>query len=345
MGHSSQSPELERSRPASAFIVHAPEFEAVLGTEPRLDRVVDSDAHEGPVYAVDEDALYFTTLPTSMGAASPPRVAIKRVALDGDRFPVESARVSVVRSDANVANGMTLDRDGRLLVCEQGSRSRPAAVTRFDPATGAAERVVDAWRGLPLNSPNDVITKSDGTIWFTDPSYGHLQGFRPAPRAGDFVYRYDPRSSQLSIVADSLDKPNGLAFSPDGRVLYVTDSGANQEPGSYHQERPHHILAFDVHNGRRLENERLFAITTPGFPDGIKVDEGGRVYASAFSGVHVFDPGGELIGEIALPGAVNFAFGGRDRNILFVTTDDAIWAAVLKTTGAKPPASNPLEGA
>ncbi len=135
------------------------------------------------------------------------------------------------------------------------------------------------------------------------------------------------------MVADSFDKPNGLAFSPDERILYIGDSGANQEPGSYYPERPHHIKAFDVADGHLLENERLFCVTTPGFPDGIKVDAEGRVYASYFSGVQVFDPEGELIGEIRLPGAVNFTFGGLDRNVLFITADDAIWAAVLNTTG------------
>jgi gluconolactonase len=139
-----------------------------------------------------------------------------------------------------------------------------------------------------LNSPNDVVVRSDGTIWFTDPSYGFLQGFRPEPEAGDYVYRYDPRTDELAPVADSFDKPNGLAFSPDERTLYVTDSGANQETGSYYPRRPHHIRAFDVIAGGQLAGERLLAVTTPGFPDGIKVDADGRVYASSFGGVQVF---------------------------------------------------------
>ena len=142
------------------------------------------------------------------------------------------------------------------------------------------------------------------------------------------MYRYDPASNRLVVVADSFDKPNGLAFAPGERTLYITDSGANQEPGSYHVERPHHILAYDVVDGR-LAGERPFAVTTPGFPDGIKVDTDGRVYAS-FSGVQVFNPGGEMIGEIRLPGTVNFTFGGRDGRVLFITTDSAIWAAGLK---------------
>ena len=335
MSHASPVRSLVTRAKNSPFVSLDPEFAAVTGDAPRLARVAYTDAHEGPVYVPDEDALYFTTLPELGSVPAPgfPRVDVKRVALDGDRFPLDPDRVSTVRENANVANGMALDLEGRLVACEQGTRSQHAAITRFDRASGTVETLVDGWGGLRLNSPNDVVVKSDGTIWFTDPGYGHLQGFRPEPLVGDYVYRLDPGTGRLSVVADAFDKPNGLAFSPDERVLYIGDSGANQEAGSYYPARPHHIKAFDVVDGRRLENERLFCVTTPGFPDGIKVDAEGRVYASAFSGVQVFEPGGELIGEISLPGAVNFTFGGPDRNVLFITVDDALWAAVLNATG------------
>jgi gluconolactonase len=266
-----------------------------------------------------------------------PEVAIKRLALDGERFSLDPDRVTVVRADANSANGMALDAAGRLVVCEQGDRAQHAAIARVDRATGETRTVVDSWDGLRLNSPNDVVVRSDGSVWFTDPSYGHLQGFRPEPVVGDFVYRHDPATGLLSVVVDTFDKPNGLAFSPRQDVLYVTDSGANQEEGSYYADRPHHIKAFDVVAGRQLANERLFAVTTPGFPDGIEVDAGGRVYASSFAGVQVFNRDGELIGEIRLPGAVKFVFGSPDRNVLFITADDAIWAAVLNATAPLPP--------
>jgi gluconolactonase len=279
-------------------------------------RLTRTNAHEGPVYLAGEHALYFTTLPEPGG---------KRPVVDIKRLALETGAVSMVRADANVANGMALAPDGRLVVCEQ----HPAAISLLNPATGRAETLVDSWRGLRLNSPNDVVVKSDGTLWFTDPSYGHLQGFRPEPETGDYVYRYDPAGGRLNVVADSFDKPNGIAFSPDESTLYVTDSGANQEPGSYYVDRPHHIVAFDVLEGRHLGPGRLFAVTTPGFPDGLKVDSEGRVYASAASGVLVFDPSGDLIDEIELPGAVNFAFGGPGRDVLYVTTDDAVWAVQL----------------
>ena len=326
---------------SSPFVAHDPAFHDVVGDHPRLVRVVATDAHEGPVYVAEEDALYFTSLPRETGVPGPgfPAVDVRRLALDGDRFPLEPERLEAVRRDANAANGMTLDRDGSLLVCEQGTPAEHGRIGRLDPRTGVTETVVDAWRGLRFNSPNDVVVASDGAIWFTDPGYGHLQGFKPEPLVGDYVYRYDPRTERLSVVADSFEKPNGLAFSPDESVLYVGDSGANQERGSFHPRLPHHIVAFDVVDGCRLAGARLFAVTAWGFPDGIKVDSEGRVYASSFGGVEVYAPDGRLIGEIVLPGAVNFTFGGARRNVLFITADTAIWAAVLDATG--PDLSNP----
>jgi gluconolactonase len=275
-----------------------------IATRSTAVRLVETDAHEGPVYIAAEHALYFTT--------QRPRVDVKRLDL-------ETGEVSLVRADANVANGMAPFGDGRLLVCEQD----PAAVTLLDPATGAVELVVDSWRGRALNSPNDVVRTRDGSVWFSDPSYGHVQGFRPQPEVGEFVYRYDPESNRLTVVADAFDKPNGIAFSPDESILYVSDNGG-----------PHHILAFDVRLGRRPGPGRFFAAGTPGHPDGLKVDAAGNVYASAEGGIQIFDPSGAQIGEIDLPGAVNFTFGGPDRSVLYVTSDDAVWAVELDARGA-----------
>jgi gluconolactonase len=269
-------------------------------------RVAETNAHEGPVYVPGEHALYFTT---------------PRPVVDIKRLDLETGETSVVRPDANVANGMALMPDGRLLVCEQD----PARLSLVDRNSGRAKVLVDSVGGRSLNSPNDVVRKSDGTIWFTDPSYGHLQGFRPDPEVGDQVYRYDPACARLDKVADSFDKPNGLAFSPNESVLYVTDNGA-----------PHHILAFDV-VGRagHLGPPRVFAVGTGGdHPDGLKVDAEGNAYASALGGIQVFGPSGDLIREIDLPGAVNFTFGGPDRDVLYVTTDDAVWAVQTDARGA-----------
>jgi gluconolactonase len=267
----------------------------------RVDHVIDVDAHEGPVYAHGEDALYFTTV-RRPGA----RVDIKRLALD-------TLTVSVVREDAAAANGMAPGHDGRLVVCEQLG----GALSLVDCATGDRTLLVDGF-----NSPNDVVVKSDGTIWFTDPSYGWLQGFRPPPVRPDGVHRYDPRTGAVATVAESLDKPNGLCFSPDESVLYVTDTGAG-----------HHIKAFDVLDRGGLRDERVLAEFEPMHPDGIKADSDGRIYASFPGGVRVLEPDGTLAGEIELPGAVNFCFGGPERDVLFITADTAIYAAQLQAKG------------
>lgn len=304
-----------------AFESHDPAFAAVLGDSPRLELVAEADAHEGPVYVREEDALYFTSVPRDG------RVAIRRLDLG-------SGDVTTVREPANRANGMTLAPDGHLVVCEQGGPTEPARITLVDRRSGATETLCDEHDGVPFNSPNDVVVDRRGSVWFTDPSYGHLQGFRPRPHAGDHVYRRDGATGTVEVVASSFDKPNGLAFSPDQRTLYVTDSGANQEEGSFYEDRPHHVVAFDVVDARRLAGERLFAVTVPGFPDGIKTDSEGRVYASSAGGVQVFDASGALIGRIALPGAVNFTWSGDRSNVLLITTDTAVWAAELDAKGA-----------
>src|SRR5205823_3198668 len=163
---------------------------------------VATDAHEGPTYVASEDALYFTTVAQGEGvAAAPgfPEVTIKRLALDGERFPLEPDRVSLVRARANAANGMAVDLEGRLVICEQGTPSQPGAIGRLDVSSRAHETLIDGWQGRRLNSPNDVVVKSDGTLWFTDPSYGHLHGFKPEPQLSDNVYRYDAGADRLSV--------------------------------------------------------------------------------------------------------------------------------------------------
>jgi gluconolactonase len=301
--------------------------------------VIETNAHEGPVYVAGENALYFTTVPASSGGSIPDsnRVAIKRVALDGGTYPLPPAALTTVREASNMANGMTLDREGGLLICEQGTKEVPARISRMDLGSGEVETVVDEWRGLRFNSPNDVVVKSDGTVWFTDPGYGALQGFKDAPQVDDYVYRYDPASGMTSVVADSFNKPNGLAFSPDESLLYVNDSGAIQGPGTYFVNLPHHIRVFDVLDGRHLGSGRLFAVVAPGIPDGLKLDSAGRVYSSSASGIQVYNPAGDLIGEIVAPGVANFTFGGSANNVLYICADTVIWAAEIHATGALRP--------
>jgi gluconolactonase len=325
---------------AAPFISHDASFATVVGTAPQLVRVASVDAHEGPVYVAGEDALYVTTVPAWDPVTGRPVAAIKRISLHADRgdgHEVVADDIVRIPADVTMPNGMTLDRDGRLVICEQGDDDHPARISRLDLLTGELTTVVDQLRGFRLSSPNDVVVAPDGGIWFTDPGYGYLQGFRPEPMLRDFVYRWDARSGRLEIVGDGFDKPNGIALSPDGTVLYVADSGADQANGSLDLSRPHEIVAYDVVGGRLLASRRRFAEVAPGAPDGLKVDADGRVYCSSAHGVQVRTPDGRLIGEISLPGAVNFTFGGPDGNVLFITADDAVWAAVLDVTGPRRP--------
>jgi len=318
--------------PKCPFIIYSDEFLDVLGPDPRLEEVVATNAHEGPVYVKEQtaNALYFTTVPQDVNVPSP---GYKTVAISRLDLNAEPPTVSVVRQPSNMANGMTLDREGRLIICEQGTRSSPASISRLDLKTNRIESLVEQWFGLPFNSPNDVVVKSDGTIWFTDPSYGFNQGFRPEPVVGDYVYRFDATAGSLSVVADSFNKPNGLAFSPDESILYINDSAAIQGTGPYHPGLPHHIVAFDVKDGAHLTNARLFAVVTPGIPDGLKVDSAGRVYSSSADGLKVFNTSGGLIGAIQVSNVANFTFGGPQKNIIYILNDSAIHAAHLEAQG------------
>jgi gluconolactonase len=315
---------------AAIFVAHRQDFRNVLGAHASRHLLIETNAHEGPVYVAAEHALYFTTVPEP----GPKNIAIMRLQLAGDAFPYEARKLDVVRFPSNMANGMTLDRDGRLVICEQGFEATPARISRMDLKSREIETVVDRWRGLHFNSPNDVVVNGDGSVWFTDPNYGELQGFKGPAELGAFVYRHDPSSGETDVVADRFNKPNGLAFSPDETMLYVTDSGANQAPGTYFPELPHDVRAFDVHQGRHLRDRRLFAVVSPGVPDGIKLDAEARVYTSSATGVQVFTREGDLLGEIAAPGVANFTFGGPDNDVLFMLCDRVIWQAKLAVRGA-----------
>ncbi len=314
---------------SATFAVYRDDFRAVLGSDFQRLVLIETNAHEGPVYLAAEHALYFTTEPE----LGPKNIAIMRLQLAGHDFPFTAKALETVRQPSNMANGMCLDREGWLVICEQGTKETHAQIARMDLKTRAVETVVDQWRGLRFNSPNDVVVKSDRTVWFTDPNYGEIQGFKGAPEVGAYVYRHDPATGETAVVADSFNKPNGLAFSPDESVLYITDTGANQAPGTYFVGLPHHVRAFDMHDGRHLRKERLFAVVSPGVPDGIKLDVDGRVYTSSTTGVQVFTPDGDLLGEIVAPGVANFTFGGPNNDVLFILGDTQIWQAKLEVAG------------
>ena len=241
--------------------------------------------------------------------------------------------VTVWRSPADNSNGNTRDRQGRLVTCEHGSRR----VTRTEH-DGTVTVLMDRFEGKRLNAPNDVVVHEDGGIWFTDPGYGihvNYEGHKAAFELPTRVYRLAPDTLEASVVDESLEKPNGLAFSPDYKTLYLVDTGASHVPG-----HPHHITAFDVVNGATLASPRVFCDMGAGSSDGIRVDMDGNVWSAAgwggegYDGVHVFAPDGDKIGEIHLPEAVsNVCFGGVKRNRLFMTGSQSLYSVYVETQG------------
>lgn len=246
------------------------------------------------------------------------------------RYDETDGSVSVFRSPSNNANGNTVDRQGRLVTCEHGSRS----VTRTEH-DGTITVLADNYQGRRLNSPNDVVVKSDGSIWFTDPTYGidnDYEGNRSESEIGaSYVYRIDPHSGEIKIVCDDFIKPNGLAFSPDESLLYVVDTGRTDGA-----EHPAHMRVFDVSSGGGLSNGRVFADCTNGLFDGFRLDTEGRIWTSAGDGVHCYDPDGTLIGKILIPEVVaNVCFGGPKRERLFICATTSLYSVRLFINGAK----------
>lgn len=236
--------------------------------------------------------------------------------------------VEVVLANSEFANGNTVDLDGFMVSCEHGGRR---VVLRDNPDDLRAVTVLaDHYESKRLNSPNDVVVKSDGSVWFTDPTYGidsNEEGYSaPSEIGSNNVYRIDTDGS-VSVVVDDFDKPNGLAFSPDESLLYISDSGAIRGaslPG-FDGSRPHHIRVFKVSNKQLLAG-RVFADIDAGVPDGFRVDTQGYLWCSAGDGVHCLSPDGKLVGKIMLPHAVsNCCFGGAMGTDLFITASDQVY--------------------
>jgi gluconolactonase len=286
-----------------ALSVQHTEPHALVHAGAKLQKLAaDMKFTEGPVWIPrDGGYLVFSDIPAD---------ELKRWSMD------ESLRT--FRKPSHQANGNTLDREGRLVTCEHHARR----VTRTEP-DGHVTVLVDSFEGKRFNSPNDVVVRSDGTIWFTDPPYGLPAG---AARELDrnYVFRFEPASKRIGIVAEDFDMPNGLCFSPDERTLYVADSG-----------KPHHIRAFDVTGDGRLEHGRVFCTIDAGVPDGIRCDEHGNVWSSAGDGVHVFAPDGRLLGKIPVPETpANLCFGGADGRTLFITARTSLYSIRVDPRGA-----------
>jgi gluconolactonase len=245
------------------------------------------------------------------------------------RYDEAGGTVSVFRSPSNNSNGNTVDRQGRLVSCEHGARR----VTRTEH-DGSITIIADRFEGKRLNSPNDVVVKSDDSIWFTDPTYGidsDYEGNKGESEVGrSNVYRVDPSTGVIAAVITDMIKPNGLAFSVDESQLYVADTGRTH--GAQH---PAHMRVFDV-SGDRLTGGRVFADCTIGLFDGFRLDSDGRIWTSAGDGIHCYLPDGTLIGKIKVPEAVaNCCFGGFKRNRLFICGTTSLYAIYLTVNGNK----------
>lgn len=308
-------------------------FADILGTKPQLVHLATGFGFtEGPVYlsikGQEAGYLLFTDQIND-------NILIMRwhgIAPYDVITPLSWDKPVIFRHPSSIADGQTADLQGRLLTAE--TTGRRVSVTELN---GEVKTLAGFYKGKPLNSPNDVVVKSDGSVWFTDPSYGCLQ-FPQECYLPDNVYRYDPETRDLVAVIENLKMPNGLAFSPDEKILYVIDSAAIQAPRTYYEKKPHAIYAFDVSlDGKSVTNQRLFAEVSPGFPDGMRLDMHGNIYVGALDGVQVFNPKGQLIGKIRMPKeTANLTFGGKDNNILFICSSNSIWAIKLNTKGAKP---------
>jgi gluconolactonase len=289
-------------------------FATLTVSTARLD-LLDSTSRwaEGPVYVPAGRYLLWSDVPND-------RIM---------RWDETSGQVSVFRAPSQNANGNTLDREGRLVTCEQLTRR----VTRTEH-DGSITVIADRIEGKRFNSPNDVIVASDGTIWFSDPTYGidsDYEGRRAQSEIGrSRLYRVDPGTGAVKVAADHFVQPNGLALSADERRLYVADSGR-----SHVEDGPAHIRVFDLEAGR-LSGGEVFVESPVGFFDGFRLDEAGNVWTSAGDGVRCYQPDGNLLGIIHTPDPVaNVCFGGPARNRLFICATGAVYAVYLRANGLK----------
>ena len=262
---------------------------------------------EGPVWNKSAGVLVFSDIPND---------ELKQWTAAGG--------VKTFRKPSHNANGNTLDLTNRLLTCEHSGRR-----VVMQEKDGTVKTIVDSFEGRKFNSPNDVVVHSDGTLWFTDPDYGlktkpDTKEKEGKEQPGNFVYRHDLRSGKTTAVAKDFVNPNGLAFSPDEKKLYIADSGT-----------PRHIRVFDVAANGTLSGGRVFCSIDNGGPDGIRVDKDGRVWSSAGDGVQIFSPDGSRIGKILVPESpANLCFGGSDGKTVFITARKSLYSVKVAVTGA-----------
>ena len=303
-----------------------PRFAAVAASAGDLECLCTAAIwSEGPVWLPHNGELLWSDIPNNRMLAWHPQSGLR-----------------IWRDQVEFTNGHALEADGALLHCSHGLR----AITRTHFASeGRAlpdEVLVSHYQGRRLNSPNDVVVKRDGSIWFTDPPYGILSD-REGHRAdselpGCYVFRLDTANNSLRIVSDFLVHPNGLAFSPDESILYVSDTSAALHGGNdVGDAGNHHIVAFDVVGGQDLARPRVFAVVNPGLADGFRVDVNGFVYTGSQDSVQIYHPDGTRIGRIPVPEKVgNLCFGGAGGNELFICASTSLYRITLHTRGAAP---------
>ena len=274
---------------------------------------------EGPVWMKEDGSLLWSDIPNNRML----------------RWHDDSG-MSVWREGVEFTNGHAREHDGALLHCSHGRRA--VLRTRFDDQFKPLpdEVVVSHYQGRRLNSPNDIVVKSDGSLWFTDPPYGILSDYEghraPSELGKHYVFRFDPATSVLRVVSDFAIDPNGLAFSPDESLLYVSDTSAARQPdgGGHHQ-----IVVFDVVGDQDLMNPRVFAVIEPGLSDGFRIDRHGFLYTSSADSVQVYHPDGTRIGRIAVPEKVgNLTFGGPAGDQLYICASTSLYRIRLNTRGA-----------
>lgn len=262
---------------------------------------------EGPVYVHDYESqflVFWSDIPNNRLVAYTPKKGFFEY-----------------QSPSHFANGHTIDLQGRIINCEHGRR----CISRTDFG-GETTILVDKFDGKRLNSPNDVVVKKDGTIWFSDPRYGILsndEGYKADSEIGsDNVYRFDPDTQELTCVADDTIRPNGLAFSPDESLLYVTDTSASHDDDGRHEIRVYTVNA----DGKSLSNGKTFAVVEPGLPDGFRLDNKGNLYVSSLDGIQIYRPDGVRIAKIGVPEKIaNLTFGGDNFDELYIVATTSLY--------------------
>ncbi|MEP1961945.1 SMP-30/gluconolactonase/LRE family protein [Tateyamaria sp.] len=298
----------------SFFEASDPKFGSyVLGNAPVKQLATGFDWVEGPVWFGDAGCLLFSDIPNNKIMRWTPGQGI-----------------SVYRAPSNYSNGHTRDLQGRLISCEHGTRR--VTRTEYD---GSITVLADQFDGKPLNSPNDVVVKSDGSIWFSDPHYGimtNYEGFQSEQENPCVVYRFTPETGTLEAMVTDMNCPNGLAFSPDESLLYVADTGR------MFTDDAQHIRVYDCTPDGAISGGRLFHTIDPGIADGIRVDTDGNLWSSAADGVHCIAPDGHVMGKILVPELVsNICFGGRAKHQLYITATTSLYCITLNRQGIQRP--------